>query len=118
MSSRQVCISLDDESYLLWMKLPQKSKWVRVKLQEELFEADLLHHTQSERAREEGNWDGRCNPNSVNKGICRNCWAPEALRDLSADPQTKQYISPTIVPPKSAMKKFLEQKGVVQFLGD
>jgi len=112
MSSRQVCISLDDESYLLWMKLSQKSKWVRVKLQEEMFESDTVHHTQSDRARAEGNWDGHCNPNSFNKGICHTCWTPEALRDLSVDPQTKQYISPTIIPPKSAMKKFLEQKGV------
>jgi len=118
MSSRQVCISLDDESYLLWMKLPQKSKWVRVKLQEEMFESDLIYHAQSEQARAEGKWDGRCNPNSYNKGICTNCWAPDDLRDLSVDPQTKLYISPTLVPPKSAMKKFLEQKGVVRFQKD
>jgi len=113
MASRMVTISLDDESYILWMKLPKKSQWVRVKLQEEMFVADLLHHTQSERSRAEGNWSGLCNPNLFNKGICTNCWAPEALRDLSVDPQTKQYISPTIIPPKSAMKKFLEQKGVL-----
>jgi len=110
MSSRQVCISLDDESYLLWMKLTQKSKWVRVKLQEEMFIADILHHAQGDRARAEGNWDGRCNPNSFNKGVCTNCWSPEALRDLSIDPQTKMYLSPTIAPPGSALKKHLEGK--------
>lgn len=100
MSSRPVCITLDEESYMLWQRLPEKSRWVRVKLNEEIFDEDLVNHTQSKRARAEGNWDGKCNPNTYNKGICRTCWTPEPLSGLSVNPETKQYIPPTQTTPK------------------
>jgi hypothetical protein len=107
--SKLVTISLTDECYLLWMKLPEKSVWVRQKLYEEIFDGDLDKHIYSEHARAEGNWDGKCSPNGMN-GICRNCWSPDALSALSVNPQTKMYQSPTIPPPKAAIKKFLEQR--------
>jgi len=108
--SKLVTISLDEESYVLWMRLPEKSVWVRRKLYEEIFDEDLVKHTVSERARAEGNWDGRCNPNNRNKGICGTCWPPDALSALSVNSETHMYISPTIAPPGSALKKHLEQK--------
>jgi len=108
--SKLVTISLDEESYALWMRLSEKSVWVRRKLYEEIFDEDLVKHTVSERARAEGNWDGRCNPNNRNKGICGTCWPPDALSALSVNPETHMYISPTIAPPGSALKKHLEQK--------
>ena len=107
--SNLVTISLDDESKLLWMKLPEKSLWVRQKLREEIFDGDLDKHIHSERARAEGHWEGKCTPNGVN-GICRNCWEPDALSALSVNPETKMYISPTPTTPKQAIKKFLEQR--------
>jgi hypothetical protein len=107
--SKLVTISLTDECYLLWMKLEEKSVWVRQKLYEEIFDGDLEKHIYSERARAEGQWEGRCTPNGVN-GICRNCWAPDALSVLSVNPETKMYISPTPTTPKQAIKKFLEQR--------
>lgn len=107
MSSRPVCITLDEESYMLWQRIPEKSRWVRVKLHEEIFHDDLVKHRMGERARREGNWDGKCNPNSFDKGICPTCWSPDALSALRVNPETKMYLSPTPPPPKAAMNKFL-----------
>jgi len=108
--SKLVTISLDEESYALWMRLPEKSVWVRQKLYEEIFDEDLVKHTMTERARAEGNWDGRCNPNNRNKGICGTCWPPDVLSALSVNPETKMYIAPTISPPGNTIKKYLEQR--------
>ena len=107
--SKLVTISLDDESYLLWQRLPEKSRWVRVKLHEEIFDDDLVKHRMGERARSEGNWDGKCNPNNLNKGICPTCWSPEALSALRVNPETKMYLTPTPSPPKAGLNKFLAQ---------
>jgi len=108
--SKLVTISLTDECYLLWMKLPEKSVWVRQKLYEEYIDAAIINsHIYSERARVEGHWEGKCTPNGMN-GICRNCWSPDALSALSVNPQTKMYISPTPTTPKQSLKKFLDQR--------
>ena len=42
--SKLVTISLDEESYALWKRLPEKSVWVRQKLYEEVFDEDLMRH--------------------------------------------------------------------------
>jgi len=108
--SKLVTISLDEESYVLWMRLEQKSVWVRRKLYEEIFDEDLVKHTVSERARTEGNWDGRCNPNNRNKGICGTCWPPDALSALSVNQETHMYIPPTPPTPGKALSRHLEQR--------
>ena len=96
--SKLVTISLDEESFVLWKRLEEKSVWVRQKLHEEIFDADLVKHAMSERARTEGSWDGRCNPNNRNKGICGTCWPPDALSVLSVNPHSKMYIPPRLTP--------------------
>ena len=98
--SKLVTISLDAESHALWMKLPEKSVWVRNKLYEEIFDDYLDRHLMSERARTEGIWDNRCNPNNRIQGICPTCWPPDALRALPVNPGTKMYIPPSQVTPK------------------
>jgi len=100
MATRMVTISLDAESHALWMKLPEKSVWVRRKLYEEIFDDYLDRHLMSERARTEGIWDNRCNPNNRDRGICPTCWPPDALGALSVNPGTKMYIPPSQVTPK------------------
>ena len=99
--SKLVTISLDEESYVLWQRLDEKSRWVRQRLHEQLFDEDLVKHTQSEAARADGIWDGLCNPNHYNKGICANCWSPERLSALSVNPTTKMYLPSSPTPPKS-----------------
>ena len=96
--SKLVTISLDEESYALWMRLPEKSVWVRQKLYEEIFDEDLQKHLMSERARKEGKWINRCNPNNRNRGICPTCWPPDALSDLTINSETKMYVPPTSSP--------------------
>lgn len=113
MSSRPVCITLDEESYMLWKRIPEKSRWVRVKLHEEIFDDDLVKHRMGERARREGNWDGKCNPNNYDKGICPTCWPPEALTALYVDPTNKMYLPPTPTPPGEGIKKFHARKAVL-----
>ena len=98
--SKLVTISLDKESYVLWKRLDEKSRWVRQRLHEHIFDENFVHHTQSAETREDGIWDGFCNPNAYSKGICPTCWTPERLSALSVNPVTKMYIPSSPTPPK------------------
>ena len=81
---RIVTASLDDATFIIWKKLPHKSKWLRRQLAlHGLKESVLVEHT-GKPTEAWSLWEGdaRCNPHSQ----CAQCWSDPYLEHLALLP--------------------------------